>query len=63
MFDSDNVRELVVEAKENRDPRAADLASDKIIDKKGVISDNIETVLNKCGLKYRRKRIMQDFSD
>jgi hypothetical protein len=42
---------------------AADLANDKKINKKSVSLDTIKRVLNKNGLKCRRKRFMQDLTD
>ncbi len=39
---------------------ATDLARDKKINEKGVSVDTIKRLLNKSGLKCRRKRVMQD---
>jgi hypothetical protein len=53
----------MIAPEENRDLTAADLARDKKINKKEVSKDTIERVLNNNGLKYRRKRVMQDLTD
>jgi hypothetical protein len=42
---------------------AADLARDNKINKKDVSKDTVERLLNNSGLKYRRKRAMQDLTD
>ncbi len=47
----------------NRDLKAAELARDKKINKKGISRDTIERVLNISGLKCLIKRVMQDLTD
>ncbi len=42
---------------------AAELARDKKTNKKGVSVDTIKRLLNNSGLKFRRKRVMQDLTD
>jgi hypothetical protein len=44
VLDSDDQRDIVIEAEENRDLTATDLARDKWIDKKGVSADAIYRV-------------------
>ncbi len=63
MLNSDDKREILIAAEENRYFSAADLARDKKINKKGVSVNTIKRLLNNNGLKCRRKRVMQDLDD
>ncbi len=49
MLDSDNEKDLVIEAEGNRGLTTTDLAMDKIINKKCIHADTIERILNKHG--------------
>ena len=63
VLDSEDEREIVIAAEEDRDLTAAEIARDKKINPKEVSKDTIERVLNKHGLKCRRKQIMQDLTE
>jgi hypothetical protein len=49
VLDSDNEKDLVIEAEGNRGLTTTDLAMDKIINKKCIHADTIERILNKHG--------------
>ncbi len=55
MLDSDDERDILIAAEENRDLTAADLARDNKINKKGVSVNTIKRLFNSSGLKCRRK--------
>jgi hypothetical protein len=58
-LDSDEEYSFIEAAEANRDLTAADLQRDAEINKKGVCASTVERILNKYGLKCRRKRKMQ----
>jgi hypothetical protein len=63
LLDSDDEREILIAAEENRDLKAAYLARDNKINKKGVSVNTIKRLLNNSGLKCRRKQVMQYLTD
>jgi transposase len=63
LLDSDEEYKFVEAAEANRDLTAVDLARDEALNTNGVCVSTVKNILNKYGLKSRRKRKMQAMSE
>ncbi len=63
LLDSDEEYDFIKAAGVNRDLTAVDLTRNSEINKRGVSLSTVKRIFNKYGLKFRRKRKMQQMTE